>query len=556
MRPVAIVALLLASLAGLAFVPTSAAAPPAPACNGTIGGTTTLGPVSVFVSPPCYVVSVDAGCPVAASDWRSVTVQGVTVRVKTCDPAAEEASQAPPCVCPPPPVCTPISTVGPLVRVVSVSVSSSCDVRVDLLSGYQCVSPLDERTVVTQGRITVTAPCEPEVEPCEPPLDCYPAAASSLPLALCESPGLCNDAGCPYPVGAERGTDLQAGPAHVTHACGPQDVCSGPMGCTNPLGSASAASPAVLLIPPVCIEREVAFGPVRAGFDQCRGDHETSPCYSPQRIHRYEQVGPVWAQVHVCFPHSPPPDLAAASAAPSPLPSDLIRIVRNADGTVDVFVKADVMDCLWGEGYQKTASAGPVTVWTWGCNPPYPPDDVAAASAAPPRPCGAADPTQRCPAPVPLCSGVQDQPPLIDVSSNCHVTVDTTALVSCYVGHTEARTVGPVTVKYPVCEPPCGGATCPPPMEAAMADPFPTCIRECSPVPSEGCGLQEATPTTVGPTALPFNPRAFLWGADCDVDVEPIGACAPPSGSTKEIRIAFLHVTLLLCDGGLPPAWG
>lgn len=525
MRPVAIVALLLASLAGLAFVPASAAVPPAPDCNGTVGGGPTVGPVSVFVSPPCYVVSVDPGmgCPVSTSSWHPiVSAQGIVVRVKACDPPADAAdsssAQAQPCTCPPP-QCAPISTVGPVAGVVSVSVSGTCNVRVDLLTAVACASPLDERTSVTQGRVTATAPCEPKVDPCEPPLDCYPEASA--------------------------------------------------VGTTFWL--------------PVCIERELLVGPVGAGFDQCRGDHETFPCFSPQRIHHYEQVGPVWVQVHVCFPHSPPPTLGASAAAIEPpvppvcgpdmlcqgpeCPSESVAsevdhhnsVTVNADCTVDI-VTGYGQICVGAWTGHDTYVVGPVTWDRYYCRPPGggPVLDLTAgsAAAAPPRPCGAADPTQRCPAPVPLCSGVQDFPPLVDVSYNCHVTVDTTALVACVFGHDESRTVGPLTVKYTVCEGPCGAATCPPPAAtSAMADPFPTCVRECSPIPNGGCELQAATPTTVGPTMLPFNPQQAVWGGDCDIDVEPIGACAPPSGTTKEFRALFLHVTLLLCGGSPPPVW-
>src|SRR5688500_17463741 len=106
MRVVAIPALLLLALAGLAVIPTASAAPPAPVCNGTIGGTfTPVEPVTVFVSPPCYDVYVEAmSCPLGNGEWTDYRVQTVGVHVYTCseDPTTASSS-APPCTCPPPP---------------------------------------------------------------------------------------------------------------------------------------------------------------------------------------------------------------------------------------------------------------------------------------------------------------------------------------------------------------------------------------------------------------------------------------------------------------------
>lgn len=254
MRVVAVPALLLLALAGLALVPDAAAAPPEPPCNGTIGASKTLGPVTVFASPPCYTVSVDPGC--VYDHWYRQTVQRITVEANVCKgptPPPTGASSAPPCTCPPP-QCTPIETVGPLAGVARVSVSGTCDVRVDLLRIVACTEPLDGTWVFTRGRVTVTAPCKPDFDPCEPPFECYPQSTARAP--------------------------------------------------------------------PVCIWKEVAAGPVKAGFDQCQESHETDTCSngSPQRIHRYEQVGPVYAQVHFCFPHSPPPGLGAAAEVQPPDP--------------------------------------------------------------------------------------------------------------------------------------------------------------------------------------------------------------------------------------------
>src|SRR5688500_1140211 len=137
MRSLAISALFLASLAGLALTPLASAAPPAPSCDGTAGGGETFGPVTLFASPPCYTVAVRAmGCPISGH-WEERRVSNVLVRVYVCDsgPAdgASSASYAPPCTCPPPPQCNEVVTVGPLASVVSVTVSSDCRVQVDLL---------------------------------------------------------------------------------------------------------------------------------------------------------------------------------------------------------------------------------------------------------------------------------------------------------------------------------------------------------------------------------------------------------------------------------------
>src|SRR5688572_32892181 len=102
MRAVSIPALLLLALAGLSIVPEAAAAPPEPPCNGTFAVTKTVGPVTVFASPPCYTVSVDPGC--VFDHWYSQSVGRVTVRVNVCEgptPPPTAASSQPPCTCPP-----------------------------------------------------------------------------------------------------------------------------------------------------------------------------------------------------------------------------------------------------------------------------------------------------------------------------------------------------------------------------------------------------------------------------------------------------------------------
>lgn len=77
-------------------------------------------------------------------------------------------------------------------------------------------------------------------------------------------------------------------------------------------------------------------------------------------------------------------------------------------------------------------------------------------------------------------------------------------------------------------------------------DPFPTCVRECFPLPTDDCDLQDVYYT--GPVGFPVD----VWGGDCDIDVDPIGACAPPSGDSTERHIGPIHLRLLLCGGGVP----
>lgn len=427
MRVVAIPVLCLLVLTGLAVMPTASAAPPTE-CNGTIGGRQTVGPVTVFASPPCYDVYVDAmSCPLGNGEWTDLKVQNVGVHVYTCseDPAA---ASAPPCTCPPPPRCTSITTVGPISEIVSVTVTSDCRVIVAILPRLiACSDPLDGAKAVTAGRITVWLPCG-EITACEPPFYCQQANAAE----------------------------------------------------------ASA------VIPPVCIRKQAEVGPVSAEVGQCWAQQVTVDLCSGTGpgVHYFNDDTKVLeARADFCFPHGPPPDLSTSASQPGPcglqqrcpapvpmcsgISDDLVAqpsrpvgadVDVASDCHTDVYVKADVMDCLWGEGYNQAASAGPVTVWTWGC-----------------------------------------------------------------------RSFETTSVQAP-----------------AMADPFPTCIRECTPpVVPDGCDLRAATPTTVGPFLLPFNPQQSIWGSDCDVDVDPIGACAPPSGRTLDAEVLFLDVSLLMCDGGL-----
>lgn len=449
---------------------------------------------------------------------------------ETPAPTAPAPDMVPPCACPPPPQCAGMDTVGIIAQVVRITVDSSCDVRVALLSAVACTSPLSGTWTVQEGRLTVTAPCKPQLQPCEPPLDCYPEAASAgvPPLAVCQNPDMCNDAGCPYPVGAEDGTDLWVGPVHVQNDCGPQDLCSGPFRCTSPFGSSSSQ------IPPVCIQREASTGVAKAGVDSCREDHETTCTASPQRIHHYEEVagGLAYAQVDYCLPHMPPPGASAASA--QSLPVEVHVVPNTADPLhphVDVYAKADIMDCLFGEGYNPTPVGPALTLWVWGCRPPYPPDATAAAS----QPC-------ICPPPRPLCYEVNraiawgDQ---VQADDYCNVTVTLTADCGLQGSPEDHQVKEPkVTVNYQTCQGP------PPAASSAAVDPFPTCIRDCSPLPDEACPLRDATPAAL---------QHPLWGYDCTLDVET--SCLDGStGGAIQQRIGFVNIDIAMC-GGNPPPW-
>ena len=304
-------------------------------------------------------------------------------------------------------------------------------------------------------------------------LVCGPTAMCT---SVCDSPDLCNDAGCPYPAGAEQGTTVTVGGTTVHNDCGPQSLCSGPMRCTSPFDQAAYL--------PVCIQPQVEQGPVRFGVDQCRQDHETYPaCASAQRIHVYQQQGPVWAQIHVCFPHTPPPDLGLAANNPGPCgaanpyqrcpapypirPCEALEVADVAavdplvappgprpevslqiadDCHVNLYVKYDVMDCLFGEQYNPTHVGPLVTVWVWGCAPPYPPQETMAVGP----PC-------TCPPPRPLCYDVNRAIAWNDdvwMDDSCNVTVELEA--SCglqgYDQHEER--IGKVTLRYQTCQQP------------------------------------------------------------------------------------------------------
>jgi hypothetical protein len=486
MRLLAIPALLLLALAGLAVSPPAAAAPPAPPCNGTWATTQEVGPATVFVSPPCYHVDVEAmSCPISGS-WKEVArVHQVVVRAYTCDrpdDAEPSTAMAPPCTCPPPPQCRPISTVGPVAEVVSVTLTSDCRIVVSILPRLvACGEPLDGSRAVTVGRLTVVLPCG-EIGPCEPPLECYPESSAALPpycrrVEQAVGPVYADVGQCfAQVVRVDACTDTGLGLHYATPAPANEALDAEVSHCWPDGADAGSASASSAAIPPVCIEREAAAGPVKAGFDSCRQSHEDTTCSngSAQRIHYYRQVGPVYAQVHFCFPHSPPPDLGASPTTsdtgpcgfqqrcPAPYPpctglsqrldqvqpESSLPVWAHADlwpsCRVDLYVKADVADCLWTEGYNKVASQGPLTVYVWGCQ-----DGTTAQSTQMP-PC-------TCPPPQPPCyhpNRAIAWGDHVQVDDWCNVTVNLEA--DCGLQGTDQHQLraSKVTVNYQTCQPP------------------------------------------------------------------------------------------------------
>lgn len=236
-----------------------------------------------------------------------------------------------------------------------------------------------------------------------------------------------------------------------------------------------------------------------------------------------------------------------------------VKLTVSEDCSVDLVTGEDI-NCAGPWINKAEYGAGPVHWTSYTCGSPGGDPMCCASSAASASP--DAIPPCQC-APVPWCRPIVELlapgegAVTYTLDEYCHatVTVDPTDYVDCVYGTHQVVGAGPVTVVVPVCSSPCGGLDyCPPPM---MADPFPDCFAPCLPGP-DACSLKEATPTTVGPLLIPFNPQAFVWGNDagCDVDVDPIGACAPPSGSDLDRAVGPVHLHLLLCDGGIGDVLG
>lgn len=344
-----------------------------------------------------------------------------------------------------------------------------------------------------------------------------------------------------------------ADPACTTDLCGPDP--NQPPACTEKTyGGAAGDSVTVHSDCTVLLETGKGLNCVGAWYGTSESD-----------------VGPVhWTRHYCTFPGGDPlccvssassaslPDaIPPCQCAPAPLCEPINQMLAPGEGpvtytlsdycaatvTIDV---TKVVDCVFGT--HKTIQKGPVTVIYPVCSSPCgpgadycpPPADTSSAQAIPP--CA-------CPPPQPLCRPVNqliaDNDDGVDytLSDYCHptVSVDLTYYVVCLYGSSATVTAGPVSVTYPTgCSPPpCEGGldSCPPPpTDAGFTGP-------------NYCWLKADTPTSAGP--VPVNPQAALWGSDCYVDVNPVAACAPPSGFVIERLIGPVHLHLLVCDGGV-----
>lgn len=124
----------------------------------------------------------------------------------------------------------------------------------------------------------------------------------------------------------------------------------------------------------------------------------------------------------------------------------------------------------------------------------------------------------------------------IEQEHNCRVTLSTHFYECVWGGHWHESTVGPLTWRDYRCAPPTESET-----TGAQA-------------PVDWCEVRDDTPQPI---------RDSVWGrydegadGECDVDVEPFGACVGGSGTVKEFRYDPVHVRLLICSpppGTLPP---
>jgi hypothetical protein len=221
----------------------------------------------------------------------------------------------------------------------------------------------------------------------------------------------------------------------------------------------------------------------------------------------------------------------------------VVRLTVDDDCNVSVIL-LQAIGCSPPFSGEWVVTEGRVSVYA-PCKPSYgycePPFECAPASAPaglPSAPSGlSALATQpcACPPPQPLCREVVRA--LADnqyyhLSDNCDVTITLEAYCSLQSNTVDHQLKAPkVTVNYQTCENP-------PPQSTAAANPFPTCVRDCSPLPDEACAVRDATPAPL------LHP---LWGYDCTLDVET--SCVDGSSGRTETRIAFVNVGLEQCSG-------
>lgn len=226
------------------------------------------------------------------------------------------------------------------------------------------------------------------------------------------------------------------------------------------------------------------------------------------------------------------------SDAPAPLPPEqcsekdylegTVRVSRDADCTADVAVLEGII-CVggWGGSVGHEVRGHEVRAYycDGGLSDRIALDDLALESPAAMPGC---KPRDEAPA-----NGVR-----IEQEHNCRVTATTKFYDCVWGGHYEELTVGPVTWRDYRCSPPSGPASA---TEAAAA-------------PVDWCEVRDDTPAPL------HDP---VWGryderpdGECDVDVEPFGACVGGGGSYVENRYDPVHAKILVCGpgpGGLPP---
>lgn len=237
----------------------------------------------------------------------------------------------------------------------------------------------------------------------------------------------------------------------------------------------------------------------------------------------------------------------------------------DAGGTIHTTVSSDCRtqidiksyDCVWNCGWNTVVSSPYLTIRQYGQTS----GEATMAAVAPPTPtCRETSvATSDFLAYLGPHAGVALQ-------SDCTVDAWEAGLVCPKVAPDPGsvdRDVGPVGVQADTCIPPLD-CTCDPMPQlldlsgistsSAAIDPFPTCIRECTPqIVPDGCDLRALTPASTPVGWL--NPQDRIWGADCTVDVEPAYECVGGWGFDRHVTAAFIDVTARVCTGGpFPPA--
>jgi len=468
----------------------------------------------------------------------------LTLAAVSLVPASTAASIPPPCqYCDP--NCPAYDTVGVITLVVRLEGGSDCHQTVVLLGGVACAGLLDGAVHERIGLVDVWSPnCGPDLTTCiqegtcDPPMGAAaPAAAADPACTIDPCPQLPDS--CPQKtedvrtgagqeiaavnadcsVGLETGkgetcvgawettTEHDAGPVHWTeHQCGMPG--GGPLCCLS-----SAAAPDTY---PPCQYCTLACKPVQVGTDEV-----------------LSKVGGLFGFVY------------GGPRAEAGIQSDCHPYVDESNVHCPNGMQAAHVDEHAGPATVSadTCSTGPICE----CMP------VGAQSTAPSP---ATLPPCACPAPAPLCQPINrliapgDGPVTYRLSDYCHATLILDFTSACGLQGTEWTVVheGPVEVDYGHCQsPPQQSAS------AGLADPVPTCVRDCLPGPDQ-CTLRDATPAA-GPSVGPITPialRQAVWGNDCTIDVDPIGACAPPSDRALDETVYVVHLHLLLCGGDVP----